>query len=91
MEELLSKYKKINEQIDMLNIEKQELRDQIINKMKKDEIESFESEIGKVKFKPAYFRKSFNSKEFKADNPFMYEKYIKETEVKESVDIRLQL
>ena len=91
MEKLLSKYKEINEKIDMLNIEKEEVRQEIMLKMKADNLDKFENDTAKVSIKPAYFRKSFNSKEFKADNPFLYDQYIKETEIQENVNIILQL
>ena len=91
MEKLLSKDKEINEKIDMLNIEKEEVRQEIMLKMKADNLDKFENDTAKVSIKPAYFRKSFNSKEFKADNPFLYDQYIKETEIQENVNIKLQL
>lgn len=91
MEKLLSKYKEINEKIDMLNIEKEEVRQEIMLKMKTDNLDKFENDTAKVIIKPAYFRKSFNSKDFKADNPFLYEQYVKETEIQENVNIKLQL
>lgn len=75
----------------MLNIEKEEVRQEIMLKMKADNLDKFENDTAKVSIKPAYFRKSFNSKDFKADNPFLYDQYIKETEIQENVNIKLQL
>lgn len=89
MEQILSKYKELTEQIDMLEIERLELKQEILHKMKEEGLEKYGSEQGKIEIRKPYYRKSFNSKLFKSENPFDYEKYITETEVAESVVIRV--
>lgn len=89
MEQILSKYKELTEQIDMLEIERLELKQEILHIMKEAGLEKYNSEQGKIEIRKPYYRKSFNSKLFKSENPFDYEKYITETEVAESVVVRI--
>lgn len=66
------------------------LREQILAEMEKKNIKSIETEDLIISYKASYDRESFQSKQFRADNPDLYDSYVTMTTVKPSVSIKLK-
>lgn len=66
------------------------LREQILAEMEKKNIKSIETENLIISYKASYDRESFQSKQFRADNPDLYDSYVTMTTVKPSVSIKLK-
>ena len=66
------------------------LREQILAEMEEKNIKSIETEDLIISYKASYDRESFQSKQFRADNPDLYDSYVTMTTVKPSVSIKLK-
>lgn len=80
----------LNAKIDELKAKKNELTKGILQQMKDNSIKTLETPRMKITVKDAYVKKSVDSKRLKEELPDVYAKYIKETQVAESVVITMK-
>ena len=66
------------------------LRERILEEMEKKGIKKVETDKMTVTYKAPYDKETFQSKEFRANHPDLYDEYIKITSVKSSVTIKLK-
>ena len=66
------------------------LRDQIQKEMEEKGIKSISTEDLLISYKAGYDKETFQSKEFRKDNPDLYDQYVKISPVKASVSIKLK-
>lgn len=69
-----------------------ELKAALLEEMEREDILSLENEIYGISVKriDAYDRETFDSKKFKADQPDLYDQYIRMTSVKPSIRITVK-
>ena len=80
----------LDERIKALTAEKEALVAEILDKMKADEKESIDSGLILFTRVAESTRSSFDSKKFKEENAEMYNKYLKESTVKESLKVTIR-
>ena len=80
----------LDERIKVLTAEKEALVAEILDKMKSDEKESIDSGLILFTRVASSMRSSFDSKKFKEENQEMYNKYLKESVVKESLKLTIR-
>lgn len=79
----------IKSQIKLLEQKEKELKDGLLTLMNKHDIKSYKGELITITKKEAYKRTSIDSKKLKEHHSDAYNDCVKETEVKESIDIKL--
>lgn len=67
-----------------------ELRQRILAEMEQKDIKKIETEEMTVIYKASYDKETFQSKEFRADNPDLYDSYVKMSPCKASVTIKIK-
>lgn len=65
-------------------------RESILEEMEKKGIKKIETEDLTITYKAPYDKESFQSKEFRSDNPKLYDSYVKLSPVKASIAIKLK-
>lgn len=63
------------------------VREAILEAMKKNNVKSFESDRVKITYIAPTKRKGFDAKRLESDDPKLYAKYVKYTDVKDSIRI----
>lgn len=76
--------------LDTLEKQRDEMKNILLNEMNKRNISKFESDLLTITKKEAYERKSIDSKQLQEEEPEIYKKYLKVTQVKESIVIKLK-
>ena len=66
------------------------LREQILAEMEQKGIKSIQTEELTISFKASYDKETFQTKDFRKDNPDLYDQYVKISPVKASVSIKLK-
>lgn len=66
------------------------LREMILSEMEKKGIKKVETEKITITYRASYDKETFQSKQFREDNPDLYDSYIKMTPCKSSVTIKLK-
>lgn len=67
-----------------------ELKKAILEEMEEKKITKIDIDGLSVTYKASYDRESFDSKKFKADNPDVYDEYVKITQVSPSVILKVK-
>lgn len=67
-----------------------ELKKAILEEMEAKKITKIDIDGLSVTYKASYDRESFDSKKFKADNPDLYDEYVKITQVSPSVILKVK-
>jgi regulator of replication initiation timing len=65
-------------------------KDELLNAMEQNGIVKFESETVRVNYIAETTRETFDSKQFKADMPDLYNEYVKFSKVKPSIRIKVE-
>lgn len=66
------------------------LRTAILNEMESKGIKKIETDVLSITYKDGYDKETFQSKNFRADHPDMWDEYIKMSPVKSSIMIKLK-
>lgn len=66
------------------------LRDQIQKEMEEKGIKSVSTDSLLISYKASYDKETFQTKDFRKDNPDLYDQYVKISPVKASVSIKLK-
>lgn len=82
-------YSLLTARIDALKLRQDELKQQMMQMMEKDGKKSIKTDTGSYTFIPASTKKTFDTKLFKDTEPEHYEHYLKETETKAQIRIKL--
>lgn len=77
-------------EISALESIRDELKQGLEQIFEKHGVEKWSTDLFDISRVNSYNRESFNSKQFKEDNPELYSEYVKETEVKPSIRIKLK-
>lgn len=90
LESIYRAKKTLEEQIKALEVEEEQVKAEVIAEMKANAVKTYESETIRVTYKSASTRSTFDSKKFAEAEPEIYKNYLKITETKESLTIKLK-
>lgn len=90
LETIYREKKALEEQIKALEEEEEHIKAEVIAEMKANAVRTYESDSIRVTFKSASTRSTFDSKKFAEAEPEVYKNYLKTTETKESLTIKLK-
>lgn len=90
LENILRKKKILEEQIKTLEVEEEQVKAEVIAEMKENAVKTYESDTIRVTYKSASTRSTFDSKKFAEAEPEIYKNYLKTSETKESLTIKLK-
>ena len=82
--------KALEEQIKALEEQEEQIKAEVIAEMKANAVKTYESETIRVTYKSPSTRSTFDSKKFAEAEPEIYKNYLKTTETKESLTIKLK-
>lgn len=90
--EISKKIVEFERQLKAIKEQEEELKKAILEEMEKNGILKFEDETNglSITYVAPYDKEAFDSKKFRADNPDMYDEYIKFTPVKSSIRIKVK-
>jgi predicted phage-related endonuclease len=74
----------------VLKEKEEELKKAILEEMEAKKITKIDIDGLSVTYKASYDRESFDSKKFKADNPDLYDEYVRITQVRPSVILKVK-
>ena len=80
----------LTEQIKALTAEKEELTQSILDEMKKNDVKSVDAGVVLYTVRAAGTKQAFDSKRFKEENEELYNKYLRESTVKESLSVTIR-
>lgn len=86
---LEQEYRLITARMDALKIKQDDLKEQMMKMMEANKQKSIKTNIGSYSYVAATTKKTFDMKLFKETEPDHYEHYLKETETKPSIRIKL--
>lgn len=86
---LEQEYRLITARMDALKIKQDDLKEQMMKMMEANKQKSIKTNIGSYSYVAATTKKTFDTKLFKDTEPDHYEHYLKETETKPSLRIKL--
>lgn len=86
---LEQEYRLITARMDALKIKQDDLKEQMMKMMEANKQKSIKTNIGSYSYVAASTKKTFDTKLFKDTEPDHYEHYLKETETKPSLRIKL--
>ena len=86
---LEQEYRLITARMDALKIKQDDLKEQMMKMMEANKQKSIKTNIGSYSYVAATIKKTFDTKLFKDTEPDHYEHYLKETETKPSLRIKL--
>lgn len=86
---LEQEYRLITARMDALKIKQDDLKEQMMKMMETNKQKSIKTNIGSYSYVAATTKKTFDTKLFKDTEPDHYEHYLKETETKPSLRIKL--
>lgn len=86
---LEQEYRLITARMDALKIKQDDLKEQMMKMMEANKQKSIKTNIGSYSYVAATTKKTFDAKLFKETEPDHYEHYLKETETKPSIRIKL--
>lgn len=89
LESIYREKRALEEQIKSLEEQEEQIKAEVIAEMKANAIKTYESDTIKVTYKSASTRSTFDSKKFAEEEPEIYKNYLKTTETKESLTIKL--
>lgn len=75
---------------DELEAQNTELRDSIKQAMEQNGVTKFDGDLISITYVAPTVRNTFDSKRFKEERPKTYEKYLKQSEVKSSIRLKLK-
>ena len=90
LESIYREKKSLEEQIKALEVEEEQVKAEVIAEMKANAVKTYESDTIRVTFKSASTRSTFDSKKFAEAEPELYKNYLKISETKESLIIKLK-
>lgn len=90
LETIYREKKALEEQIKALEEEEEQIKAEVIAEMKTNAVKTYESETIRVTYKSASTRSTFDSKKFAEAEPEVYKNYLKTTETKENLTIKLK-
>lgn len=90
LENICRKKKMLEEQIKALEVEEEQVKAEVIAEMKENAVKTYESDTIRVTYKSASSRSTFDSKKFAEEEPELYKNYLKTSETKESLTIKLK-
>jgi hypothetical protein len=90
LETIYRRKKALEEQIKALEEQEEQIKAEVIAEMKANAVKTYESESIRVTYKSASTRSTFDSKRFAEAEPDIYKNYLKTTETKESITIKLK-
>lgn len=90
LETIYREKKALEEQIKALEEQEEQIKAEVIAEMKANAVKTYESETIRVTYKSASTRSTFDSKKFAEAEPEIYKNYLKTTETKESLTIKLK-
>lgn len=73
-----------------LKVEEEEIKQKILEEMERKNIIKVDTPELSISYMPRSERESFDSKKLRADNPDLYDEYIKFSPVKSSVRVRVK-
>ena len=76
--------------LEVLKEKEAELKKAILEEMEAKKITKIDIDGLSVTYKASYDRESFDSKKFKADNPDLYDEYVKITQVSPSIILKVK-
>lgn len=82
--------KALEEQIKALEEQEEQIKTEVIAEMKTNAVKTYENDTIRVTYKSASTRSTFDSKKFAEAEPEIYKNYLKTTETKESLTIKLK-
>lgn len=86
---LEQEYRLVSARMDALKIKQDDLKEQMMKMMEANKQKSIKTNIGSYSYVAATTKKTFDTKLFKETEPDHYEHYLKETETKPSIRIKL--
>lgn len=90
LETILRKKKVLEDQIKALEEQEDQIKAEVIAEMKENAVKTYESDTIRVTYKSASTRSTFDSKKFAEAEPEVYKNYLKTSETKESLTIKLK-
>jgi hypothetical protein len=90
LETIYRQKKALEEQIKALEEQEEQVKAEVIAEMKANAVKTYESDTIRVTYKSASTRSTFDSKRFAEAEPDIYKNYLKTTETKESITIKLK-
>ena len=90
LETIYREKKALEEQIKALEEQEEQIKTEVIAEMKTNAVKTYESDTIRVTYKSASTRSTFDSKKFAEAEPEVYKNYLKTTETKESLTIKLK-
>lgn len=90
LEAIYREKKALEEQIKALEEQEEQIKALVIAEMKENAVKTYESETIRVTYKSASTRNTFDSKKFAEAEPEVYKQYLKTSETKESLTIKLK-
>lgn len=90
LETIYRKKKNLEEQIKALEEEEEKIKAEVIEDMKANAVKIHECDTIRVTYKSASTRSTFDSKRFAEEEPEIYKNYLKTSETKESLIIKLK-
>lgn len=92
-EELINQMKEFERRRVAIEIQEKQLREELLEAMEKYGITSWQTEDESIKatYKKSYTRTSIDSKRLKEELPDIAEEYSKTTEVKSSVELKIEV
>lgn len=90
LEAIYREKKVLEEQIKALEDEEEQIKSEVIAEMKANAVKTYESDTIRVTYKSASSRSTFDSKRFAEAEPDIYKNYLKTSETKESLTIKLK-
>ena len=88
--EIASKIADFERKMKEIKESQETLREQILAEMESKGIKKIETDEMTITYKASYDKETFQSKEFRADNPDLYDRYVKMSPCKASVTIKLK-
>lgn len=76
---------------DELEKQNADMRDAIKQAMEENGVEKFDGDLITISYRKPSTRTSFDSKRFKEERPKTYEKYLKTSDVKSSITVKLKV
>ena len=73
-----------------IELKREEYKDAILKAMEESGVDKFEGDFVIINYIKPTTRDSFDSKKFKEDHPLFYEDYVKVSEVKSSIRIKVK-
>lgn len=90
LENIYRAKKTLEEQIKALEEQEDQIKAEVIAEMKTNAVKTYESDTIRVTYKSASTRSTFDSKKFAEEEPELYKNYLKTSETKESLTIKLK-